>query len=84
MRCHDEVYDATPDDLEEMARHLTCIHAVSGLCVACLEEFAEDPMAFAEFGNHPAGIANFAALQAEIAEMQDGPGVVVDKSEIPF
>jgi hypothetical protein len=64
---------------------LTCIHATTGLCPQCQEEYNEDPLAFLEFGQHTAGIANWAALQAEmLAEREEElPASEVDES-IPF
>lgn len=46
-----------------------CIHSPDGvrLCDACLRDYLEDETAWEEFGSHPAGLANLAALDAEIA-----------------
>jgi hypothetical protein len=44
----------------------TCIHQSEGLCPTCQADHDEDPLAWAEFGNHPQGIANWHALQAEL------------------
>ncbi len=46
---------------------LTCIHQKIGLCPSCLDDFEEDESAWHEFGEHPAGLANWEALQAELA-----------------
>ena len=51
-----------------MSRPLTCIHRSKGLCPECRTEFEADPCAWYEFGNHPQGIANWQALQNEIAQ----------------
>lgn len=45
---------------------LTCIHATEGLCPACREEYDADPCAYEEYGEHPAGLARWAALKAEM------------------
>lgn len=57
----------TPDD-EPQNILITCIHSESGLCPACQEDFDADPEAWFEFGDHPAGIERWEALQAEIRE----------------
>lgn len=62
---------------------LTCIHAESGLCPACQAEYDEDPRAYLEFGDHPQGIANWKALQEEMAAEPE-PGPAVDMSDVPF
>jgi len=64
-----------------------CIHSDGAtLCESCFAQWAEDPAAYDEFGDHPEGIARWRALCAEMAERQrrlpDAP-LVVD-SEIPF
>ena len=46
---------------------LTCVHAIVGLCPACQEEYYGDPSAYWEYGDHQAGIANWKALQEEMA-----------------
>jgi len=33
-----------------------CIHQEHGLCARCTEAWEEDPMAYLEFGDHPAGV----------------------------
>jgi len=45
---------------------LTCIHSDHGLCPDCQAEYDEDALAWAEFGNHTAGLARLRALQAEM------------------
>jgi hypothetical protein len=47
-----------------------CIHVAHGLCRNCLDEYLEDPQAWEEFGDHPQGIANWRALEDEIAREQ--------------
>lgn len=47
---------------------MTCIHRESGLCPACQADFDADPEAWVEFGDHPAGIERWEALQAELRE----------------
>jgi hypothetical protein len=45
-----------------------CIHTDGkGLCPACQADYDADPSAWEEFGQHPAGIANWRALEEEIA-----------------
>src|SRR5262245_30822344 len=45
---------------------LTCVYAVRGLYPECRAEFNEDPEAYIEFGNHPAGIERYRALLNEL------------------
>lgn len=45
---------------------LTCNHAEIGLCRQCSEEYDIDPLAFHEFGPHPAGDHNSERLAQEI------------------
>jgi hypothetical protein len=74
-----------PDDL-------TCIHAESGLCPRCIEEYRYDPDSYLEFGDHPAGLARFRQLQAELARealeaaaaRERGEVVEVDWDAIPY
>jgi hypothetical protein len=42
---------------------LTCVHADQGLCPACQAEYEEDPQAWIEFGDHPAGLARWKPVQ---------------------
>jgi hypothetical protein len=51
----------------------TCIHQPTGLCPACQAEYDEDPVAWMEYGDHPAGLANWRALQAEMDEQAQRP-----------
>jgi hypothetical protein len=45
-----------------------CIHTDGkGLCQDCLAEFAADPEAYLEYGEHPAGIERWRAVQEEMA-----------------
>ncbi len=45
-----------------------CIHTNgTGLCAACQAGFEYDPQAYFEFGDHPQGLANWQAVQEEIA-----------------
>ncbi len=64
-----------------------CIHGDGkGLCPACQHDFDEDPSAWEEFGRHPQGLANWQALQAEIAAdaLADPPTERPDLTQIPF
>lgn len=64
---------------------MTCIHAAAGLCPACQAEYDYDPGAYLEYGDHPAGLANWRALWEEIAYDACQPTHVVQPpSEIPF
>jgi hypothetical protein len=77
--------------------NLTCIHQSHGLCRRCQRDFDEDPVAWLEFGNHPEGLANLAALEAELAaeaaayrreeelrQGQDDWPAPADEAELPF
>jgi hypothetical protein len=44
----------------------TCVHCCDGLCPVCQAQFEEDPDSWIQFGDHPAGIANWEALCAEM------------------
>jgi hypothetical protein len=45
-----------------------CVHGDgTGLCPGCRADHDEDPAAWLEFGDHPAGIARWAAEQEQIA-----------------
>jgi hypothetical protein len=46
---------------------LTCIHAAAGLCKSCRAQYDEDPGAFVEYGDHPAGLGRWRRLLEEIA-----------------
>ena len=65
----------------------TCIHADSGLCDTCQADWDYDPDSYAEFGDHPEGLARWRALQeemtAEAARIAALPSEVDDPS-IPF
>jgi hypothetical protein len=51
-----------------------CKHTAGrSLCRGCRAEFAEDPDAWEEYGYHPRGEANFAAVLADIAAMPVSP-----------
>jgi hypothetical protein len=52
-----------------VSRHesgLNCIHAAAGLCPACTADYDADPAAWVEYGDHPAGLAAWQALQEEM------------------
>ena len=73
----------------QISGELTCNHnaaaGLPGLCPQCTADEAEDPGAFAEFGPHPAGEANWKRLNEEIAadQAEEGPPVAGDEW-IPF
>lgn len=68
-----------------MSDDLTCIHQPGGLCPACREDFEADPSAWLEFGDHPAGRANWRALLDDIAaDAARTPPAAASDSEIPF
>jgi hypothetical protein len=46
---------------------ITCVHARVGLCSHCLDDFERDPVAYLNFGFHPAGIARWKAFCEEMA-----------------
>ncbi len=46
-----------------------CVHPrTTRLCGECQQLFDRDPLGYIEWGEHPAGIARWQALQEEIAE----------------
>jgi hypothetical protein len=63
-----------------------CIHRAGPLCPDCQRDADEDPDAWTTHGNHPAGLAQFAADQRERAEWiaQQPDDTPRDDSEIPF
>lgn len=63
---------------------LNCIHAESGLCPNCRADYEEDPGAWLEFGRNPQGIANWQALQEEIAADQARMVQPMDMTDVPF
>lgn len=54
---------------QEHRSGLTCIHSSIGLCDQCKADYDEDPLGWYEYGDHPAGIEAFAAVQKEMDEM---------------
>ncbi len=62
---------------------ITCIHATAGLCPKCQADYDADPLAYLEYGDHPAGIANWRALQEEMAANLSRPVLPQDDS-MPF
>jgi hypothetical protein len=77
-----------PEVERELARRAVyppaCIHHPAfGLCRECQADFDADPAAYAEYGDHPAGIAASKALRAEMlagAVPADEPV----KTDLPF
>ncbi len=65
---HAEPSDPTPEEIG-----ITCIHAQSGLCAGCREEWEEDWQSYVEYGQHTYGIANTEALVAEMARENVAP-----------
>jgi len=72
---------------------LTCNHNhklnKTGLCDQCEADFDTDPCAFAEYGPHPEGEANWQALLAEMAADDAAAEEVVkltpaELDDIPF
>jgi hypothetical protein len=83
MRAKD---DWGPDDRVTLtdATGLTCIHADRGLCPDCREEYEEDPSGWLEYGQHPAGLARWRALQARVAAASPpGPGPDEEVDVVP-
>lgn len=63
---------------------LTCVHApAAGLCPECQAAYDEDAISYIEYGDHEAGLRNWAALEAELAARPAAVGVATD-DEIPF
>lgn len=89
---HDPFYELTaaPQADPQHRSGLTCTHqakkGLKGLCGPCVEEYDSDPGGYVAFGSHPAGEAEWARLQAEIAQYhQQGIGAsCFDPSDIPF
>lgn len=47
-----------------------CIHQERGLCPACQADYDQDPQAFEEYGDHPAGLERWnRELQDILADM---------------
>lgn len=74
---------------------ITCTHQLAagaaGLCETCQYDYDVDPGAYMEFGEHPDGQANWAALLAEMEaerqqylELAGAPTLPVDDDSIPF
>lgn len=64
-----------------------CVHSPDGrtLCPACQEEYDADPTAWEEWGNHPQGLKNWEALQAELADhFAANPPKTADDQDIPY
>jgi hypothetical protein len=65
-----------------------CIHAASGLCPDCRDAYEEDPSGYLDYGDHPAGLARWQALQAEIAADSASPESRAESQEseddLPF
>lgn len=62
---------------------ITCVHAAAGLCPQCRADFDEDPQAYLEYGDHPAGLERYRALLEEMAQRPE-PLPEYDDSHIPF
>jgi hypothetical protein len=66
------------------ASGLTCVHmpeGIAGLCPVCAEEWEEDPAAYVEMGDHPAGLRRWQELQEEMAVL---PPPCEPDPDIPF
>jgi hypothetical protein len=62
---------------------ITCVHVAAGLCKSCQAEYDEDPSAYWEYGDHPAGLARWRDLCAEIAaEVASMNARIADDGEI--
>lgn len=55
----------------------TCIHRADGLCEQCQAEYAEDPSAWLEYGQHEAGERNW---QQRLEEMGEDAALVTGLS----
>lgn len=62
---------------------MTCIHQPHGLCASCQSEHDADPLAWLEFGNHPAGLARWQSLQTEMADRPESVPVADDPA-LPY
>lgn len=62
-----------------------CIHSPDGrtLCPDCQATYDGDPESYIEFGDHPAGLKNWRALQDEIARGAEERTQSTDP-ELPF
>jgi hypothetical protein len=71
-------------DATRRPAYMTCIHRPDGLCVRCQQEYATDPDAWIEFGDHTEGLRRWNAELEEIAKDAAGarPGPV--NPDIPF
>jgi hypothetical protein len=61
-----ELRDDAKNDWRANMNDLTCIHSKMGLCESCQADYDADPAAWVEYGDHPAGIAAWQALQEEM------------------
>lgn len=61
--CQAELAENTPHE-----SGLTCIHVEIGLCPSCREEYAVDPLAWIEYGEHQQGILNWQSLKQEFLD----------------
>ena len=62
---------------------LTCIHAESGLCPDCQQEFDFDPVAYIDYGDHPEGIERWAEVQKLMNEVTQYTGYSVPSHTDP-
>jgi len=78
--------EANEEALREIAKDFKCIHAQSGLCEKCMENFLEDPSSWIEFGDHPEGLKRFKEFLEEMEEWDRNrpPQDYPNDSEIPF
>lgn len=63
---------------------MTCAHSEAGLCPACRADYDEDPAAWLEYGDHPAGIAAWEALRREMEAEADRPPAAMGADDVPL
>jgi hypothetical protein len=63
---------------------VSCSHRAAGLCDACLRDYLEDPIAWLEYGDHPAGRANWERLRAEMGRGRPLEPAFLDDADLPF
>jgi hypothetical protein len=60
---------------------MICTRRDSGLCSACQADYDEDPLAWIEFGDHPAGQSRWAV---EVAAAAACPAPSPDQTDYPY
>ncbi len=86
---HPENAMLDPNDDTPHIEATGCIHRTDGeLCGPCYREALADPEAWEEYGDHPAGIANWKRLQKEMDRYSEEcaaiPRLPADSDDLPF